>query len=66
LKKNDLKLSPQKIKEVINSIEVSKVNINKQPYYLKAKLEPQAASLLRICRIKQPQNLTPIEEWELA
>lgn len=63
LRKNRIELSPERIKEVLNSIEVSRVNIQGKPYYLKAKALKPAGSILRAFRIKSIKNLTPVEEF---
>lgn len=63
LRSNKIELSPEKIKEALNSVEVSKVNIQGKPYYLKAKTKKHAGSILRAFRIKAIKNLTPVEEF---
>jgi transposase len=62
LQKNQIALSPEKIKETLNSIELSKVRINQELFWLKAKPKPPAAKILKAMRIKQPNNLTPLKQ----
>lgn len=66
LRKNNVEnISPQSIKNAINSLQVSKISLNDEQYFLKGKHLPLAAKILRIFKIKQPKNLTPIDEFDL-
>jgi len=65
LAKNKLDLSPQKIKEALNSLQVSKVDIAGQEFYMKGKNNKDAAAILRKMKIKQPKNITPIADFKL-
>ena len=63
---NQIALSPDKIKEILNSIELSKVRINQELFWLKAKPKTNAAKILKAMRINQPKNLTPINQIDIG
>lgn len=63
LKRNQINASPQKIKEAINSLEVSHIALGDQHYYLKGKQYKLAGEILRAFKIKQINNITHIEEF---
>lgn len=63
LKRNKINASPQKIKEAINSLEVSKIALGNQQYYLKGKQHKLASEILRVFKIKQINNITHIKEF---
>ena len=61
LKKNKIdNASPETIKEALKSLQLSEIQINNEHYYLKGKHNDLAAKILRILKIKQPKNLTPM------
>lgn len=66
LRDNQIELSPDKIKEVLNSLELSRVRINDEEFFLKAKPRQPAATILRALRIKAPENLTPVSEFNMT
>jgi transposase len=65
LRDNHIELSPDKIKEVLNSLKLSRVRINDEEYFLKAKPRQPAATILRAFRIKAPENLTPVSQFSM-
>lgn len=65
LQNNQIHLSPEKLKEVLNSLELSKVSINGQTFFLKAKHIKPAGKILRALKITQPQNLTPENQLDI-
>lgn len=65
LKNNKIEASPQKIKSALNSLQVSLLNIDGKKYYLKGKMEKLGGEILRVMKIKQPQNLIPVEKLKL-
>jgi len=66
LKKNKLSASPEQIQKALNSMQISLIKINGKEYYLKGKSEKLAREILRAMHIKQPQNLTPKEEFKIV
>ena len=56
LKQKGIKASPEKIKEAINSLELSKLQIGDEHYYLKGKAQPLANKILNALRIKHLSN----------
>ena len=62
LKSNGIEASPEKIREAINSLEVSKILIRDRPYYLKSRQLPLASRILKTVRIRHLPNLSTREE----
>ena len=65
LANNKINLSAERIKEVLNSLEVSKVKLNNQTYFLRGNAKKPAAKMLKAFRIKQPANLTPEKKFAI-
>lgn len=63
LKKNQVESSPERIKETLNSLQVSEVKLGDGLYYLKSKSHPLASKILNIFRIKHLKNVTAKEEF---
>ena len=57
LSKNNKVASPEKIKEAINSLCFSVINIEGEDYYLKNNHKRLASEILSVLKIKQPENL---------
>jgi hypothetical protein len=53
---------PEKIREAINSLEVSTLILDQEKYLVKSKPLPLANKILKTLRIKQIKNVTPYEE----
>ena len=49
--------TPEKIREVLNEMQLAKVELNNEEVYIKAKAKPLANHICRILKIKQPQNI---------
>ena len=65
LSNKNLNLSPEKIKQSLNSLQMSLIRMDGSEYYLKGKVEKTASSILRAMRIKQPPNLVSAEKFNL-
>jgi len=62
LKANKIAASPETIKEAIQSLEVSEIQLRGERYYLKAKQLPLASKILNVLRIKHLRNISSKEE----
>jgi transposase len=62
LKMNGIMMSPNKIREALNSMMFTEVEINGQLYLIKMKLSEGANKILRVLRIAPPKNVLSIEE----
>lgn len=62
LKRNGIMMSPNKIREALNSMMFTEVEINGQVYLVKMKLSEGANKILRVLRIAPPKNVLSIEE----
>jgi len=62
LKKANLEASPQKIQEVLNSMNFAEVKIEKGKFLIKTKFDSLGSKILRLLNIKSPKNLTPTSE----
>lgn len=62
LKKSGIETSPEKIKQAINSLEISEIQLGDQIYYLKSKHQPLAGKILKALRIKHLKNVSAREE----
>ncbi|MBE3579089.1 MAG: IS1634 family transposase [Caldanaerobacter subterraneus] len=62
LKTNGIMMSPNKIREALNSMMFTEVEINGQLYLIKMKLSEGATKILRVLRIAPPKNVLSIEE----
>ena len=65
LKKANLEASPQKIQEVLNSMNFAEVKIEKSKFLIKTKFDSLGNKILRLLPIKLPKNLTPTRELSL-
>lgn len=65
LRRQRIILSPEKIKSVLNSLQVSLIEMDGEKYYLKGKVEKSATSILRTMKMKQPPHLIPIEKFQM-
>lgn len=63
MKENNISASPLKIQQAINSLELSKIKIQEQYYYLKAKPTPLANQIIKTLRISSPKNLAPLHHY---
>ena len=65
LKKANLEASPQKIQEVLNSMNFAEVKIEKSKFLIKTKFDSLGNKILRLLCMKSPKNLTPTSELSL-
>jgi len=65
IKKANLEASPQKIQEVLNSMNFAEVKIEKSKFLIKTKFDSLGSKILRLLHIKSPKNLTPTSELSL-
>jgi len=65
LKKANLEASPQKIQEILNSMNFAQVKIEKSKFLIKTKFDSLGNKILRLLHIKLPKNLTPTSEISL-
>lgn len=62
LKKAHLEVSPQQIRETLNSMNFAEVKIKQKKFYLKTKFNNLGNKILRLSHIKPPPNVTPASE----
>lgn len=62
LRKRQIEFSSEKIKEALNTVEFSEVEIEGEQYYLKGKQAKLASDIFALLRIKQPRHLLSKEE----
>jgi transposase len=62
LKANSIEASPETIKQAIQSLEVSEIQLRGERYYLKAKQLPLASKILNVLRIRHLRNISSKEE----
>lgn len=62
LKKANLEVSPQKIQEIINSMNFAQVKIEKNTFLIKTNFDSLGNKILRLLQIKPPKNVTPTSE----
>jgi len=65
LKKANLEASPQKIQEILNSMNFAQVKIEKSKFLIKTKFDSLGNKILRLLHVKPPKNLTPTSELSL-
>ena len=63
LHKNNLKLSPAKIREAISQMQASLVEINGKKYLMRSQLEKDSKKILKILAIAIPQDLSLVKEF---
>jgi hypothetical protein len=66
LRKHGLNLSPEKIREAINSLEVCTLVLDEDKYLAKSKPLPLANQILKTLRMKQIKNVIPYEESQVG
>jgi hypothetical protein len=57
-----LSASPQKIQEILNSMNFAEVKIEKSSFLIKTKFDSLGNKILRLLGIKPPKNVTPTSE----
>jgi len=62
LMKNNKTHAPEQIKEAINSLIFTKLNIENQDYYLKNDHLKLASEMLAVLKIKQPENIQTFQQ----
>ena len=62
LRKRKIEYSSEKIKEALNSLEFSEIELEKELFFLKGKHENLASKILTILKIKQPGKLLTQEQ----
>ena len=65
LKIAHLKATPPQIREVLNSMNFAEVKIKQKEFLIKTKFESLGNKILRLMRIKSPQNVTLTSELSL-
>ena len=63
LKSNKQTASAERIKKALNSLEVSRIKLGEQVYYLKSGNHPLASKILNILHTKHLKNVTAQEEF---
>ena len=56
--------APEQIKEALNSLEFTLLNIENQKYYIKSNHKKLASEIMAILKIKQPENLLSKKQVE--
>jgi transposase len=65
LAKNGTIASADKIRQSLNSLNLAKVSLGANSYFIKTKADDLAHKILRILKIPSPKNITPVEELNL-
>ena len=65
LKTNKIDCSPEKIRESLNELQLSELTIQNEKYYLKSTSNVLSKKILRVLRIKSPNNLTIKKDFSL-
>ena len=65
LKGAGIPASPEIIREALNSLQVAKIEINYEPYFLKMKGNPFSHQILRFFKIPPLKNITPLSKFKL-
>jgi len=65
LKNAGITASPEKIREALNAMCFTKVDIDGNTFYIKTKGTELSNKILRVLRMKSPKNITPAEELVL-
>jgi transposase len=58
-------VSPEKIREALNSLTLARINVNGEPFYIRAKSSPMAKQILQGLNIRQPKTAFPASELAL-
>ena len=62
LKQRKIDYSPDKIREAINSMQLSLLEVKGQKFHLCANINSLAREILKILHIKMPLKIAPIQE----
>ena len=62
LKKSGIEYSVEKIREAINSLEFSEVEIEGERFRIRSKVEGLSNDILRVLKIRIPPNITRVGE----
>ncbi|BAL80248.1 IS1634 family transposase [Caldisericum exile] len=65
LKENNIKASPERIKEALNLMNLTEFSAEGHSFYLKTKWDELGNKILKILHIKPPKNITPFEELRI-
>lgn len=56
-------ISPEKIREALNSLNFAELEMKGRKFYIKTKATPLARKILKMLKIKPPKTITPLEEF---
>jgi len=56
-------ISPEKIREALNSLNFAELEMEGRKFYIKTKATPLARKILRMLKINPPKTITPVEEF---
>ncbi|MEW6244177.1 MAG: hypothetical protein AB1497_07940 [Bacillota bacterium] len=56
-------LSPERIREALNSLPFAELETEGRKFYIKTKATPLAGKILRILKINPPKTVMPVEEF---
>ncbi len=62
LYRNGVRVSPERIRQALNSLEVSEIHLEDHDFYLKGKHDSLATKIMRIMKIKPLKNVLSREE----
>jgi len=65
IKENKIDCSPEKLRESLNELQLSELTIQNEKYYLKSSSNSLSKKILRVLRIKCPNNLTLKKDFSL-
>jgi transposase len=65
LKENNIKASPERIKEAVNSMNLTEFSAEGHSFYLKTKWDELPNKILKILHIKPPKNITLFGELKI-
>jgi len=62
LNDNEIKNSPEKIREALNSMQLAKTSFNNEEVYIKTKNAPLASQIFKLLKMNLPHNLNNKEQ----
>jgi len=65
LKENNMKASPERIQEALNSMNLTVFSAEGHTFYLKTKWDELSNRILKVLHIKPPKNITPFGELKI-
>jgi transposase len=65
LKNADISVSPQNIRDALNSMQFAEIELHGSKFFIKTKSEELASKILRQLKIQPPKNIIPASDFNL-